>query len=190
MNLMEVTEVVEEIRQLKSTLQTIQGHIFYTFRDLEKYVDNTVTYAVSGVEQGSHVLLIENTKLLPVIQKKLKSSLSKEQLSSIYFKNNFDFYFSKGTFNPVIVFNHFVQSLEPHMEDNASIRTWGHVEWGSTKDAYREVEQYENNINELITLKNLTSVCAYSVERLTEEFKNALLQCHGFHMTDDKIIKV
>ncbi|MCI2255743.1 MEDS domain-containing protein [Domibacillus sp. PGB-M46] len=105
-------------------------------------------------------------------------------------KNNFDFYFLKGTFNSAVVFNHSVQSVESHMKDNVSIRTWGNVEWSSMKDAHREVEQYENNIHELITLKNLTSVCAYSTERMTNEFKNALLRCHDFFMTDNELIKI
>lgn len=112
--------MIEKKPQLKETLKTVQGHIFYTFQDLDKYIDNVIAYTVSGIEQGSHVLLIENTKMLPVIQQKLKAVLSKEQLSNVHFKNNFDFYFSQRTFNPVVVFNHLVKSLEDHI----SIRTY------------------------------------------------------------------
>ncbi|MCM3789975.1 MEDS domain-containing protein [Domibacillus indicus] len=182
--------MIEKSSQLKSSLQTAQGHIFYTFQDLDKYIDNVVEYTVSGIKQGSHILLIENTKLLPAIQQKLKAVLNKEQLSNVHFKNNFDFYFSKGTFNPVIVFNHCVQFLESYIDNNISIRTWGHIEWGSMQDAQREIVQYENNRNELITLKNLTSVCAYNADRMPEEFKKALLLCHGFFMTDDELVKL
>lgn len=178
--------MIEKIPQLKDALQTVQGHVFYTFQDLNKYIDNAVAYTVSGVEQGSQVLLVENTKLSPVIQQKLKAVLSKEQLSNVHFKNNFDFYFSQRTFNPVVVFNHFVKALE----DPNSIRTWGHIEWGSMQEAQREIIQYENNINELITLKSLTSVCAYNAGRMPEEFKKALLQCHEFFMTDDEMVKI
>lgn len=182
--------MIEKIPQLKDALHNVQGHVFYIFEDQDKYIDNVITYAISGVEQGYHVLLIENTKLFPVIQQKLKAVLNKEQLSTIHFKNNFDFYFSKGTFNPAVVFNHFVQSIESHMKDNVSIRTWGNVEWGSMKEPQREVEQYENNIHELITLKNLTSVCAYHADRIPEEFKEALLQCHEFFMTDNEMVEI
>lgn len=182
--------MLEEIQQLKKDLQKVHGHTFYYFQDIDKYVENAVAYTVSGVEQGSQVLLVENTKLFPVIQQKLGEILSKEQLSNVHFKNNFDFYFSKGTFNPAVVFNYFVKSLENHMNPNASIRTWGHIEWGSMQDALQEIVQYENNLNKLINLKNLTSVCAYRADRIPEEFKKALLQCHEFFMTDDEMIKI
>lgn len=58
------------------------------------------------------------------------------------------------------------------------------------QEAQREIIQYENNVNELITLKSLTSVCAYNVDQMPEEFKKALLQCHEFFMTDDEMVKI
>ncbi|WNS77785.1 MEDS domain-containing protein [Domibacillus sp. DTU_2020_1001157_1_SI_ALB_TIR_016] len=182
--------LIEKKPELKSALETINGHIFYSFQDPNKYLENAITYVVSGIEQGSHILMVENQRFLSLLQQKLKPILNKEQLSRIHYTNNFDFYFTNGTFNPVVVFDHFAKSLKPHLERSETVRTWGHVEWRDLQDAYREVEQYEQNIDKLIVLNDITSVCAYRTGRITKEFKNALLQCHQFFMTDDEIVLI
>jgi hypothetical protein len=181
--------LIEKMPPLKKDLQAIRGHIFYSFQEVEKYVENAVIYIVSGIEQGDHILFIENDKLLPSIQEKLKPLLSTEQLAKVHYINNFDFYFSKGTFHPATVFNHFMKSLQPYIENTVSVRMWGHVEWGDQKEIAREIEKYENNVDEMISLNEITAICAYDADRVTESLKNSLIKCHGFFMTDDEITK-
>jgi hypothetical protein len=36
--------LIEEVPQLKKDLQAIRGHIFYSFQEVEKYVENAVIY--------------------------------------------------------------------------------------------------------------------------------------------------
>jgi hypothetical protein len=182
--------LIEKTLQLKKDLQTIRGHIFYSFQEVEKYVENAAAYIVSGIEQGDQILFIENDKLIPIIQEKLKSLLSTEQLAKVHYTNNFDFYCSKGTFHPATVFNHFIKSLEPYIENTVSIRTWGHVEWGDPKDIDREIGKYENDVDQMVSLNEITAVCAYDADRVTESLKNSLIKCHGFLMTDDEITKI
>jgi hypothetical protein len=181
--------LIDEISKSKKNLAETRGHIFYSFQEVEKYVENAVIYIVSGIEQDDHILFIENDKLRPAIQEKLKTLLSTEELAKVHYINNFDFYFSKGTFHPATVFNHFMKSLQPYIENTVSVRLWGHVEWGDQKDIVREIEKYENDVDEMISLNEITAVCAYDAYRVTESLKNSLIKCHGFFMTDDEMTK-
>ncbi|OMP66340.1 MEDS domain-containing protein [Domibacillus epiphyticus] len=179
----------EKIPQLTRDLISY-GHIFYYSHDIEKYIENAITYIVTGIEQGDHILFIENNKIYPVIQNQLKHLLSIEQLSKIHYKNNFDFYFSKGTFHPITVLNFFLKTLEPYEEKSVSARIWGHVEWGDQKDIEREIASYENKINQILSSKGSIAVCAYDAKQVSESLKESLLKCHGFFMTDNEINKI
>ena len=135
-------------------------------------------------------MLIESTKLTPVIQQKLKAVLSKEQLFNVHFENNFDFYFSKGTFHVATVLNHFMKSLEPYIESEVSVRIWGHAEWESQKELDREMEKYEHGADQILSLNKLTAVCSYNADLISESLRRSLINCHGFFMTDDEITKI
>ena len=182
--------MLEKISRLTKDLQEIRGHIFYFFENADKYIENAVTYIVSGIGQGDHILFIENNKLFPVIQGKLKPLLSTEQLAKVHYINNFDFYFSKGTFHFATVLNHFTKSIKPYIENEVSVRIWGHVEWGDQKEVDREIEKYENEADQILSLNELTAVCAYDADRVSESLRQSLIKCHEFHMTDNKIVEI
>lgn len=181
--------MLEEIRQLKKDLQGVQGHIFYYFEDTGKYVENAVAYIVAGIEQGGQVFVAENSRLYRLIQNKLQSLLNSEQLARIHYTNNFDFYFSKGTFHPLALTKHCRENIEFYIEKKVPVRTWGHIEWGKEHALDREIEMYEKALDQMSFLDHIASVCAYDASRVSESLKKTLLESHGFFMTDDEIIK-
>ncbi|SHS10396.1 Uncharacterised protein [Mycobacteroides abscessus subsp. abscessus] len=36
------------------------GHILYTYNKLDNYIENAISYIVSGIEQGHHIIFIES----------------------------------------------------------------------------------------------------------------------------------
>jgi hypothetical protein len=52
-------------------------HIYYNIDDMRSYLDNLVSYIVSGIEQERHTLVIESERLIPLVFKKLEGVLTK-----------------------------------------------------------------------------------------------------------------
>jgi hypothetical protein len=48
--------------QTKKLQKSNGGHIFYEYQSEESYIQNTVSYIIAGIEQGDHVIVIENEK--------------------------------------------------------------------------------------------------------------------------------
>ena len=65
-----MNENQEELREGLQRNKT--GHIFYFSQELDKYVENAISYIVFGIEQGDYVLVVENTRIYPMIRKELE----------------------------------------------------------------------------------------------------------------------
>lgn len=174
--------LVELIKDLK---KTNGGHIFYPYKSIESYLQNAVSYIVTGVNNGDQVLFVENERNLHHINKELEKHLSKGQLDNVHFMNNFDFYFSNGDFHPETVFNYFSTHIEPFVEKDAAICTWGLIEWGDVKEYISKIEEYERKIDKVINENGIISVCAYDFSRTPEDLKEKLMKFHGIMITDD-----
>ncbi len=166
-----------------------EGHIFYSFQEKERYIENAITYITSGVEQGSCVLLIENDRYFSLLRTKLESLLTKEQLKRIHHVNNYDFYYSRGDFHLTSIISYFSKIIGSYRENNLSIRTWAHVEWGDTEEISCEIKKFEEEANKAVSSMKLLSVCAYDADRLTESLQRSLTCSHNFVMTDEGIIR-
>lgn len=174
----------------KDLMQEAGGHILYYIHNQERYIENTVAYIVSGVEQGDRVFVIENERLSPAIVSKTKQLLSKEQFAKVHFINNFDFYSLHGEFNSMKITDYFSSIVNPYIEAQDSIRTWAHVEWGKVNDVIKTIGEYEMNANKTVSEMGIISVCAYDAERVPEELQETLMKNHDFFMTDDEILNL
>lgn len=181
----------KQIRQLTNHLQEMNyGHIFYYYNEVESYIKNAVSYIVAGIEQGDHILFVENDRIYPMIHKRLKKLLKHEELTRVHFINNYDFYWGNGNFHPPTILSYFTNILGPFFENKTCIRTWGHVEWGDQEDIIREVESYESAVNEMAANCKLMADYAYDAHRLPDGLKRGLMKSHGFFMTDTDIISI
>ncbi|MGG1572572.1 MEDS domain-containing protein [Fictibacillus sp. NRS-1165] len=161
-----------------------EGHIFYHFNDEELYLENLVSYILSGLEKHQLILVIENMKILPKLQEKLNLLLTEEQRSYVRMVNNFDYYLSNGDFNTTTVVKHFERDLSSLKDFNLPIRTWAHVEWSSSEPDVELLKDFETTADDFVLLENTLSVCAYSSERLTSELCTLLKKVHKYCMTD------
>ncbi|ANU26151.1 MEDS domain-containing protein [Planococcus versutus] len=178
----------KEIIAIQDKQQLSKGdHIFYYVEDLTSYIDNAISYVEEGIKQGDQVLFVENERLFPKIVARLEEFLSEEQLQNIHYVNNFTFYWRNGNFHPPTILKHFSSLIDPLVEKELSFRTWGHIEWRDNDELTKELNEYEQAINELIPQIQAISVCAYDASRLTVSLKELLINCHDFLMTDGEI---
>ncbi|MGD6875104.1 MEDS domain-containing protein [Bacillus infantis] len=176
----------EKITEL--TLARKDAHIFYSSHQLDHYLSAAADYIVAGIEEGDHIILIENDRIFSLLEEKLKPLLHKEQLGQILHINNFDYYFSSGSFNPPYIFDYLDNILKPYNEHNISFRTWAHVEWREQEGILEILEEFENEADRLVNENSLLLVCAYDAERVPDTLRTALMKCHEFVMTEDSII--
>ncbi|PWW28204.1 DcmR-like sensory protein [Cytobacillus oceanisediminis] len=173
--------LVDLIDDLK---KTNGGHILYHYDQIDCYLRNAVAYIVAGVENGGHVMFVENDRNLPHIMKELEKHLSKDEWARVHFANNFDFYYSNGNFNPETVINYFIKNAQPYLESGAALYTWGLVEWGNVKEYIPKIEEYEKKLDKMIPEKGIISLCAYDNKSTPDELKERLKRCHGVLVTD------
>lgn len=114
----------QKIMQFTRELQLSSGgHIFYYFHDEKRYIKNTVSYILAGIEQGDCVLIIENERIFPSVYKKIQRLLTEEQLTMIHYINNFDFCCLNGDFHSETILDYVSSILDPYITKNISIRT-------------------------------------------------------------------
>ena len=153
-------------------------HICYIYNDCGGYMENLVSFIMTAINDGDHVLLVENERNILTINTRLQNELSRNQLVNVHYMNNFNFYFSNETFHPQTVSMHFLNYIQPFIENNVSFRTWGHIEWGDDKDIERDIEKYEREVDKLTKDKGIISVCAYPAAKTSDSLRKMLENCH------------
>lgn len=178
----------KEMINIEDVLETSKGaHILYCIKQTERYIDNAASFIVAGIKQGDHILIVESERLYPKILKRVKESVSKDQLANIHYVNNFTFYWKNGNFHPPTILSYFADLITPFLEEKLSFRTWGHVEWRDELEIIKDIEEYERGIEQLMPETKAVSVCAYDAARVSAELQEVLINCHGFLMTDESI---
>jgi hypothetical protein len=177
-----LARLVNDLKEAK------QGHIYYHYNDIDKYLQNAITFIVTVITYGSHVMLVENDRNILYIEENLKKQLTEEQLKNLHIINNFDFYYSNGDFHAETIFSYFKTNIEPLLNLNVSICTWGLIEWSDENDITSDIEQYEKDLDTFVNEKGLISVCAYDGNRTSQRLKDILMRCHRIMLTDDQYI--
>ncbi|WP_257985260.1 MEDS domain-containing protein [Bacillus sp. T33-2] len=129
-------------------------HITYYITETESYLNNLISYILSGVEENHHILVIQSERLIPQLYSKLEKVLTKDQIAQVHTINNFDYNMSTGSFQPDTIFENLTKIVAPFYEKNISFRTWAHVEWGQQEEIYKILEELENKADRLSLNKN------------------------------------
>lgn len=175
--------------KLKGLLENKKSaHLLYSYNNKQNYIQNAAAYILDGIEAGEVILLIENERTLPHLIKELKKHLNSEQMQQIHQINNFDFYFSSGSYHPPAIFEYIERTNKPFLDNNIKFRTWTHVEWSTIEGPLNIVKEFEKEVDKLVFENGLIVLCAYDTKGMPDSFKEALLQTHPYIMTDDEIL--
>ncbi|KAB2494202.1 MEDS domain-containing protein [Priestia endophytica] len=163
-------------------------HVLYSYNEMENYINQVVDYIKDGVFAGHYVILIENDRIYPRIKKQLSTLLTKDQMKLVHRINNFDFYYSSGSYHPPSIENYFNKMIQPYVENKISFRSWAHVEWATMQDPLHLIEDFEKIVDEAVNQLSFPLICAYKGERMPEYLKTILLETHPYILVEDDFI--
>lgn len=163
-------------------------HVLYSYNEMKDYIEQVVNYIQAGILAGDYVILIENERVYHNIQNELKTRLTKEQLKFVHHVNNFDFYYSSGSYHPPAIVDYFNKTIQPYIENNNTFRSWAHVEWASMKEPLHIIEDLERVIDEAVNLLSFPLICAYEAERMPDYLKKILMETHPYVLIEDDVI--
>ncbi|TYR79324.1 PAS domain S-box protein [Priestia megaterium] len=165
------------------------GHILYIYDAIDSYIENAVSYIMTGIEHGHHLLIIENKERYEQIYLKLQEALSHDQLDYIHYIDNYEFYRLYGDCHCESIVNHFTQIIKPFLSQQISFRTWAHVEWKEQDHITSKLEHFENIADQSVSSSGLVSICAYDGNKISALLQNTMLKSHEYLMTDNELVK-
>ncbi|MCM3186489.1 MEDS domain-containing protein [Priestia megaterium] len=163
-------------------------HVLYSYNEMEHYIKQVVNYIREGTLAGDYVILIENDRIYPLIKKELDTLLSKDQMKLVHRINNFDFYYSSGSYHPPAIQDYFNKTVQPYVENKISFRSWAHVEWTTMKDPLHLIEDFEKVVDEAVNQLSFPLICAYKGERMPAYLKTILMETHPYVLVEDNLI--
>ncbi|MGM1033107.1 MEDS domain-containing protein [Peribacillus frigoritolerans] len=163
-------------------------HVLYSYNEMKNYIKQVLSYIQDGIMAGDYVILVENDRIYPIIQKELSTRLTKDQMELLHFVNNFDFYCSSGSYHPPAIEEYFNKTVQPYVENKISFRSWAHVEWATLEEPLHIIEEFERTVDKAVNLLSFPLICAYKGERMPDYLKTILLETHPYVLKDDDII--
>ncbi|QUG43875.1 MEDS domain-containing protein [Psychrobacillus sp. INOP01] len=163
-------------------------HILYKYRGIENYIIQILSYIEDGVAAGDYVILIENSRLYPIIQKELSTRFTVDQLELVHYVNSLDFYWSSGSYHPPSIADYFSKTVQPYVENKISFRAWAHVEWATMEEPLHLIKDLEEIVDEAVNLLAFPLICAYDGEKLPDYLKTSLMETHPYVLLEDDFI--
>ncbi|MUK87920.1 hypothetical protein GMD78_05845 [Ornithinibacillus sp. L9] len=162
------------------------SHIVYFFENERIYLENLMAYIKTGLEQGQHLIIIEQAEVLNKALQKM--NVSEAGKKYIHHYDNSSFYRSYGDFNIESILNHAMDLIQPFLDEDVDFRTWSHVKWKDQKDIANKLDQYEGLADGCIGEVGYMCVCAYDATNVSAEIQTNLMRSHEYIMTDEEFV--
>ncbi|MGG0741573.1 MEDS domain-containing protein [Niallia taxi] len=163
-------------------------HVLYSYEGMEQYIEDVVNFMHQGILAGDFVILIENDQIYPLIQRELIKHLNKDQLEFVHYVNNFDFYFSSGSYHPPAITKYFNNIIQPYVDNNILFRSWAYVEWSSIEEPLHLIEDFEKIVDEAVHTLSFPLICAYEANRMPDYLTTILMKIHPYILLKNNII--
>jgi hypothetical protein len=151
-------------------------------------MEQVLRFIQDGIVAGDYVILIENERIYPAIHKELSTKLTKDQMKFVHHVNNFDFYYSSGSYHPPAITDYFNRTVQPYVENKISFRSWAHVEWATMEEPLHLIEDFEKIVDEAVNQLSFPLICAYEGEKMPESLKTILMETHPYVLMEDDVI--
>lgn len=163
-------------------------HVLYSYEDKVQYLEKMVDFIQSGVSNGDYVILIENERIYKTLHQELITHLSEEQMKLVRWVNNFDFYFSSGSYHPPAIYQYFVNTVQSLVEEQLPFRSWAHVEWATMDSPLHIVEDLERIVDKAVHQLEFPLVCAYEGAHMPDYLRTILLETHPYILEEDELV--
>jgi MEDS: MEthanogen/methylotroph, DcmR Sensory domain len=161
-------------------------HVLYSYNGMKNYTEQIVNYIREGTSLGEYVVVIENERIYRMVHKELTTRLTQEQMNLVHHVNNFDFYYSSGSYHPPAIIDYFFKTVKSYVDNNQSFRSWAHVEWGTMEDPLHLIEDLERIVDGAVNELAFPLICAYEGERMPEHLQTSLLKTHPYILIDEE----
>ncbi|WP_134682728.1 MEDS domain-containing protein [Brevibacillus migulae] len=171
---------------LTSFLHVNQGsHILYFYHSIEGYIENAISYITSGLELGHHINFIDSRERWQLVTDRLGSV----DHSRIHYIDNYEFYemYQDFHFNRILL--NFHKVIDPFLQQELTVRIWGHVDWMEQEDIMSKLHKYECSCDITISDVGYTTVCAYNSNSVPATILIEMSKCHEYVMTDDQLVQ-
>jgi hypothetical protein len=163
-------------------------HVLYSYNGIKSYIEQAVSYIHNGVVAGDYIILVENERIYRMIHKELIHRLTKEEMDFVHFVNNFDFYYSSGSYHPPAITEYFTKMVQPYVDQKLTFRSWAHVEWASMEDPLHLIEDFEKIVDEAVNQLSFPLICAYEGNRMPDYLIQILMETHPYVLMEDDFI--
>ncbi|TYS67454.1 hypothetical protein FZC76_12760 [Sutcliffiella horikoshii] len=163
-------------------------HVLYSYEGREEYLEKLVDFVQSGVSAGDYVIVIENQRIYRILEQKLSNRISEEQMKLVRWVNNFDFYFSSGSYHPPAIYDYFVNTVQHFVDKKLPFRSWAHVEWATMDGPLHIVEDLERIVDNSVHQLDFPLVCAYEGAKMPDYLRNILLETHPYILVEDQLV--
>ena len=163
-------------------------HVLYSYNEVEYYIKQVLGFIEDGIASGDFVILIENSRLYPIIHREMSTRLTKEQMEFLHFVNSMDFYRSSGSYHPPAIAEYFNKTVQPYVENEISFRSWAHVEWATMEEPLHLIEDFEKIVDEAVNEFSFPLICAYEGKRMPDYLKTILMETHPYVLMEDDFI--
>ncbi|KAA0955910.1 hypothetical protein FQ087_15140 [Sporosarcina sp. ANT_H38] len=177
-----------KMNQLFEDQKNVHLHILYKYNGTENYITQVLNYIQDGITAGDYVILIENSRLYPIIQKELSTRLTKDQMEFIHYVNSLEFYWSSGSYHPPSIADYFNKTIQRYVENKISFRAWAHVEWATMEEPLHLIRDLEEIVDEAVNLLSFPLICAYERNKMPDYLKTSLMETHPFVLLEDDFI--
>lgn len=172
---------------LSNNLEIANGsHILYTFSDREKYINNIVSFIVTGLEFGHGIIFIEDKATFQIVLERLVSKgFNEEKLETIVFSESDIFYETNDVFNINSIVNTFSNLVLPYISKGIPLRSWARVKWMDNQCCLLNcLKKFELEADSFVESVKSFSVCAYNGDELPANIQLEIMKSHPFIMTD------
>ncbi|TVY01916.1 MEDS domain-containing protein [Paenibacillus cremeus] len=164
------------------------GHILYFYTNPLSYVENLLAYIADGLKLGHYVVVIDEAAVYEVVQERLLSKYSKEELQGVFFEEYGAFYGIQTDFNGHKVADEFSKLYRSLPEANRTVQTWARVGWREEPEITSKLEQHEKDSDCIVKAYRMISVCAYDSMKAPADLLIRLLKNHQYFMTDNELV--
>lgn len=164
-----------------------RGDILYLFNNLDNYLENVVTFLVTGVQNDSYCIIIEQNSNYIQIQQRLENFLTKSEIEDhIYFIDQEEIL----QHEPKDIVNIF-HKLQDMFADENPVRIWMIEEQYTENDWIAELSSYlnsEKNHNLKVPYRNILFLRAYDSSLISAGLHIKKMRCYSYLMTDSEIV--
>jgi len=159
-----------------------KGQVLYLFNHFESYLDNVVSFLLSGLNKGSHIIIIDNPENLVHLNRRLQTvlwNISEKDRLHLLNEEDFNVHKTSGCFV------HNILSLKSDWEDSF-IRIWSHKKMDLESAILSEPSNSSCDLN--LDRNKILFITVFNAYTISSGHYLKMMRKYPYLMTDLEIV--